>query len=55
MTVTLGDPVGVVLALRADNLGDLELRRLVHGTEPDTDAEREQPILAAPTSSPSTS
>ena len=55
MAVTLRDPVGVVLALRADDLVDLELHQLVHDAEPDTDAQREQPSLAAPTSSPSAS
>jgi hypothetical protein len=55
MAVTLGGPGGIVLAPRADDLVDLGLHQLMHDPEPDTDAEREQPSLAAPTSSPSTS
>ena len=44
MAVTLGDPVGVVLALRSDDLVDLELHQLVHDAEADTDAERQQAL-----------
>ena len=48
MTVTLRDPVGIVLALRADDLADLELHQLMHDAEPDTDAEREQSLPRCP-------
>src|SRR5581483_1000955 len=34
----------VVLALRADDLVDLELHQFVHDREPDADAEREQAL-----------
>ena len=48
VTVTLRDPVRIVLALRADDLVDLELHQLMHDAEPDTDAEREQPLPRCP-------
>src|SRR4051794_21058353 len=44
MAVTLGDATGVVLALGPDDLVDLERHQLMHDTEPDTDAEREQSL-----------
>ncbi len=37
-----------MLALRADDLVDLELHQLVHDAEPDADAEREQPLPRCP-------
>ena len=37
-----------MLALRTDDLVDLELHQLVHDAEPDTDAEREQPLPRCP-------
>jgi len=55
VTVTFRCAVEVALALRANDFVDLELHQLMHDAEPDTDAEREQPSLAAPTSSPSAS
>jgi len=48
VTVTLRHPVAVVLAPRADDLVDLELEQLMHDAEPDTDTEREQPLLRRP-------
>ena len=48
MAVTLGDPPRVVLALRAYDLVDFELHQLVHDTQADTDAEREQPLPRSP-------
>ena len=48
VTVTLRRPVGVVLALRADDLDHLELDQLVHDAEPNTDAEREQTLPRCP-------
>src|SRR5439155_16888601 len=48
VAVTLGDPVGVVLALRADDLVDLELHQLVNDAEPDTHAQREQALSRRP-------
>ena len=48
MPVTLGDSVRVLLALGADDLVELELHQLVHDTEPDPDAEREQPLPRRP-------
>jgi hypothetical protein len=44
MAVTLGDAIGVVLALRSDDLVDLEIHQLVHDAEPNTHAEREQAL-----------
>ena len=44
MSVTLRRPVGVVLALGADDLVDLGLHQLVHDTEPEPNAEREQTL-----------
>src|SRR3954470_20070080 len=38
----------MVLALRADDLGHLKLHQLVHDAEPNTDAEREQPLPRCP-------
>ncbi len=34
-----------MVALRADNIVDLDLHQLVQHPEPDTDAQREQPVL----------
>ena len=48
VTVTLRRPVEVVLALRADDLVDLELHQLMHDTKPDADAQREQPLPRRP-------
>src|SRR3954452_16018796 len=48
MTVTLRRPVGVMLALRADDLVDLELHQLMHDAEPNADAEREQALPRCP-------
>jgi site-specific DNA recombinase len=48
VAVPLGDPIRVVLALRAHDLVDLELHQLVHDTEADTDAEREQALPRRP-------
>ena len=39
---------GFVLALRADDIVDLLLHQLAQHAEPDTDAEREQPLLRCP-------
>ena len=55
VAVTLGDAIGVMPALRSHDLLDLEFHQLVHDAEPDTDAQRQQALLAAPTSSPSAS
>ena len=55
VAVTHRDPIGVVLALRADDLDDLLLHQLGQHAEPDADAQREQPLLRRPTSSPSAS
>ena len=44
MTVSLGRPVRVPPALRADDLLDLGLHQLVHHTQPDTDAQRQEPL-----------
>jgi hypothetical protein len=40
----LGGPVVVVLALRAHDLRHLGFHQLVHDTEPDADAQRQQPL-----------
>src|SRR5215211_677581 len=48
VTVTLRDAIAVVLALRTDDLVDLELHQLVHDTEPDADAQREQALPRRP-------
>ena len=48
VAVTDRDAIGVVLALRADDLVDLELHQLVHDAEPDADAEREQALPRCP-------
>jgi hypothetical protein len=42
------DATGVVLALGADDLVDLELHQLVHHAQADTDAEREQALPRCP-------
>lgn len=55
MAVALPRAVRVVLVLGADDLVDLELHQLVHYAESNAHAQREQPSLAAPTSSPSAS
>jgi hypothetical protein len=55
VSVTLRRPVGVVVALRADDLIDFALHQLMHDAETETNAQREQSSLAAPTSSPSAS
>jgi len=44
MAVTDGHAIRVVLALRADELVDLELHQRVH----DTDAQRQQPLPRRP-------
>jgi hypothetical protein len=44
VAVTLGPAVRVVLALRAHDLGHLELHQLVHDAQPDTDAQRKQAL-----------
>jgi hypothetical protein len=44
MTVALRCPVTVVLALRAYDLGHLELHQLVHDPEPNADTQREQAL-----------
>ena len=41
-------PVRVVPALRAHDIVDLLLHQLVQHTEPDADAQREQPLLRCP-------
>src|ERR1700678_4849834 len=41
-------PLGVVLALRTDNIVDLLLHQLGQHPEPDTDAQRQQPPLRCP-------
>ena len=48
VAVTDRHPVGVMLALRAHDLGDLELHQLVHNAEPDPHAERQQPLPRGP-------
>jgi hypothetical protein len=48
VAVALGEATRVVLALRPDDLIDLELHQLMHNTEPDTDAQREQSLLRHP-------
>jgi hypothetical protein len=40
--------IGVVLALRAHDIIDLLLHQLAQDAEPDTDAERQQPLLRCP-------
>ena len=44
VTVTHRDPVGIMLALRADDLVDLELHQLMHDPEPDTDTQGQQSL-----------
>jgi len=51
VTVTLRRPVGIVLAVGANDLVHLEFHQLVNDAESDANAERE-PALAAPASSP---
>jgi hypothetical protein len=46
--VPVGDPPGVVLALGAADPLDLLGHQLVHHAEPDTHAQREQPLLGRP-------
>ena len=48
VTVALGRPIRVVPALRADDLLDLSLHQLVHHTQPDPDAQRQQPLPRDP-------
>src|SRR4051794_38881254 len=48
VAVTLRRPIRVVLALRTDDLVDLEFHQLVNDTEPDTHAQREQALLRCP-------
>jgi len=43
--VPVGDTVRIVLALRAAHLLDLLSHQLLQHAEPDTDAQREQPLL----------
>jgi hypothetical protein len=45
VAVTHRGPVGVVLALRTDDLVDLGLHDLVQHPHPDADAQRQQPLL----------
>jgi hypothetical protein len=47
VAMTNRGPVGVVLALRAHDLVDLLLHQLGQHPEPDTHAEREQPVLGS--------
>ena len=49
MTVANRGPVRVVLALRAHDIVDLLSHQLLQHAEPDTDAQREQPLLRCPT------
>jgi hypothetical protein len=42
--MTLRRSVRVVLALRAHDLGDLELHQLMHDAEPGAHAQRQQPL-----------
>jgi hypothetical protein len=44
-TVTDGDAIRVVLAPRSDDVIDLLAHQLVQDAEPDTDRERQQPLL----------
>ena len=48
MAVPHRGPLRVPLPLRADDLVDLLLHQLAQHTEPDTDAQREQPLLRGP-------
>ena len=48
MAVALGETTRIVLPLRSDDLIDLELHQLMHNTEPDTNAQREQPLPRRP-------
>ena len=48
MTVPDRGPLGVVLALRAYDVVDLLFHQLGQHAEPDTDAQREQPLLRCP-------
>ncbi len=45
MTVAHRGPVGIMLALRADDLVDLDLHQLMQHSQPDADAQRKQPVL----------
>ena len=45
VAVADGDAIGVVLALRADDLVHLLLHQLAQHAEPDADAQREQALL----------
>ena len=48
VTVTLRGPVRVLLVLRAHDLVDLALHQLMHDTQAETDAEREQSLSRCP-------
>jgi len=48
MTVTHRSPVGVVPALRAHDIADLFFHQLTQHAEPDSDAQRQQPVLRRP-------
>ena len=48
MAVPHGGPIRVPLALRAHDLVNLLLHHLGQNTEPDADAERQQPFLRCP-------
>ena len=48
VAMTHRDPIGVLPALRADHLDDLFLHQLGQHTEPDTDAQRQQPLPRGP-------
>jgi hypothetical protein len=46
--VPISDPIGIVLALRAAYVLDLPGHQLLQHAQPDTNAEREQPLLRCP-------
>src|SRR5581483_9021425 len=48
VAVPLRRPLRIMLALRADDLVDLQLHQLMHNAEPDADAEGEQPFPRCP-------
>jgi len=48
VTMTHSAPIRVPAPLRADDIIDLLLHQLAQNTEPDTDAERQQPFLRCP-------
>lgn len=52
VTVALGDTPRIVLALRPDDLAHLKLHQLVHDAEPNTNAQREQPLSRCPDEPP---